>query len=115
MDFKGSEIKFHKLDNKFHYIIFQEKQKQYVWGAITRLSTHYNRIRLLSEKKNGFYEAIAQHKAIINIIENKEVDKVEELVREHISEPIKLWESLLRKNSPYFNYFDLNCNLLSPS
>ena len=40
------------------------------------------------------------------LIENKEVDQVENILREHIMEPIKQWENLYRIDSPYINYFD---------
>ena len=54
-------------------------------------------MRVLSEIENRFDQAIAQHKKIIAIIENKEVDQVEKILREHIMEPIKLWEKLYSK------------------
>lgn len=104
---KGMEREFHKLDKEFHYTIFQGSMKVHVWEAITRISTHYNRIRLLSEMQHSFDEAIAQHKRIIQILEDKDCDQVEDIVRAHIIEPIKLWEDLFREDSPYLNYFDL--------
>lgn len=103
---KGLEREFHRLDTNLHHIIYQGNQKENIWGAITRLGTHYNRIRVLSEIQYSFDEAIAQHEIIVSIIENKEKDKVEEIVRQHILEPMKLWESLFSKDSPYLNYFD---------
>jgi DNA-binding GntR family transcriptional regulator len=101
------EREFHKLDTAFHFMIFQGNQKENVWSAITRLSTHYNRIRLLSEMKHNFNKAIYDHEKIIDIIEKKEMEKVEEIVRQHIIEPMRLWESLFSEDSPYYNYFEL--------
>jgi DNA-binding GntR family transcriptional regulator len=104
---KGMEREFHKLDTQFHHIIFQGNNRENVWGAIIRLSTHYNRMRLLSEiEDHGFANKVAQHKNIVKIIENKEVDKVEASVREHIIEPIKHWEDLFDPDSIYAHYFD---------
>ncbi|MBP3041929.1 FCD domain-containing protein, partial [Bacillaceae bacterium Marseille-Q3522] len=103
---KGVEREYHKLDTKFHYIIFQGNNKENIWAAITRLSTHYNRIRQLSEMERSFEEAIEQHKIIIQLIENKEADKVDQVVDKHIVEPIKYWRNLYKPDSPYFNYFD---------
>lgn len=103
---KGVEQEFHILDNEFHYLIYGGNNKENVWAAITRLSTHYNRVRLLSEMEHNFDDAIVQHKNIISVIEKKEIDKVEKLVREHIVEPVKLWEELYKPDSPYVNYFD---------
>jgi DNA-binding GntR family transcriptional regulator len=103
---EGAEQDFHKLDTKFHHIIFQGNKKENVWAAITRLSTHYNRIRQLSEIEHSFDQAIAQHEVFIRIIENKEINNVEEIVRQHIIDPIKTWKTLFREESPYLNYFD---------
>ena len=107
LDQKGMEQEFHKLDKQFHFLIFQGNNKENVWDSIIRLSTHYNRMRLLAEMNLSFSDAILQHKAIVQMIENKDVDQVETIVREHIIEPTKLWEDLYKPNSPYVEYFDL--------
>jgi DNA-binding GntR family transcriptional regulator len=103
---KGAERQFHKLDTMFHHILYKGNKKENVWAAITRLSTHYNRIRVLSEMKQSFERAVAQHERYIQIIENKEVDKVAEIVKEHILDPIKTWEVLYSDDSPYTDYFE---------
>lgn len=105
---KDAERKFHTLDTNFHYTIYQGNKKENVWAAITRLSTHYNRIRILSEMKNSFEKAISQHETILDIIEKKESEKAEEIVRQHILEPMGLWKNLFQEGSPYLNYFDLS-------
>ena len=58
---KGKETDFHNLDKEFHQIIFKGNQKENIWEAITRISTHYNRMRLLSEMRYSYDEVIAQH------------------------------------------------------
>jgi GntR family transcriptional regulator, rspAB operon transcriptional repressor len=104
----GRERDFHKLDLEFHHTIFHGLGKENVWGAIARLSTHYNRIRLLSEMNRSFQVAITQHQEIIEIIENKDKEKVDNIVREHIVEPIKFWKNLYSEESPYVSYFDIS-------
>ncbi|WP_338471870.1 GntR family transcriptional regulator [Niallia sp. XMNu-256] len=101
----GKEREFHTLDKEFHSIIFLGNKKEHVWEAITRISTHYNRMRLLSEMQHHFDEAIIQHGKIVEILENKDCEQVEEIVRQHIIEPIKLWDEFIQDNSPYHNYF----------
>ena len=61
---------------------------------------------MLSEIENRFDCAVAQHKKMIDIIENKEIDQVEKIMREHILDPIKLWERLYSTDSRYVDYFD---------
>lgn len=102
---KGMELEFHRLDKQFHFKIFQENNMEHVWGAITRLSTHYNRMRLLSEMENNFAVAVEQHKQIIQIIEEKAVDQVDQMMKQHIIEPKKVWEDFFHSDSPYKDYF----------
>lgn len=99
-------LEFHKLDTEFHHIFFRANKKDHVWTSITRLSTHYNRMRLLFEMERNFDEAIIQHKKMIQMIENKEVKQVEMIVREHILEPMKHWPELYQVDSTYAHYFD---------
>lgn len=105
---KTNGLAFHKLDTKFHSIIFQGKNKEHIWDAITRLSTHYNRMRVLSEMENSYYTAFLEHKKIIQVIEEKDIEHVEELVYTHILKPTKTWEKLYQPDSPYVDYFDLS-------
>lgn len=104
---KGKEREFHKLDKEFHRIIFEGKKNENIWTAIMRISTHYNRIRLLSEMQHNFDEPIAQHAKIIEILETKDCDAVEGIVRQHIIEPIKHWDDLFKEGSPYIKYFEM--------
>ena len=106
-DQKGMEREFHKLDKEFHHIIFKGNQKEHVWKAITIISTHYNRMRLLSEMQHSFVDAIDQHKKIVEILETKDCSLVEDIIKQHIIEPIKCWEDLFKMDSPYIGYFEL--------
>ena len=40
---------------------------------------------------------LMQHGRIVEILENKDCDQVEEIVRQHIIEPIKLWEEFINR------------------
>lgn len=101
-------IDFYKLDTQFHKILFQGMGKEHVWEAITKLSTHYNRVRVLSEIEHSYLRAFSEHKDILRIIENKEVDKVERILYNHIMKPTELWEQYYKPESPYSCYFDLS-------
>jgi GntR family transcriptional regulator, rspAB operon transcriptional repressor len=90
----GTGWNFQKLDIHFHYTIFQGNQRQNLWDAITLLDGHYNRMMIFSENEHHIDDFIAHHKKLITMIENKEIDQIENLLREHILEPIKCWENL---------------------
>ena len=61
---------------------------------------------MLSQKEHDFYELITDHKNIISIIENKEIDQVENILGKHILEPIEGWRNLYHQESAYTSYFD---------
>ena len=63
-------------------------------------------MRLLYEKEHGFNHTIIQHKKIVEIIGNKEVDQVEDAIRQLSIEPTKLWEDFCQLESRYVDYFD---------
>ncbi|MGM0524055.1 MAG: GntR family transcriptional regulator [Bacillota bacterium] len=103
---QGTEQQFHELDKEFHYLIFKGVKKEHVWGAITRLSTHYNRIRLLSEIEFSFENALKQHKRIVEIIDTKALSLVNPMIDEHILAPTKQWHKLYEDESEFSHYFD---------
>ena len=110
---KRKEWEFHKLDTQFHQIIFATNEKENIWTSIIRLSTHYNRIRILFEMEHSFNHAISQHKEILHIIENKDIHKVEDILKKHIIEPMKLWNHYYKRDNALLNYFDFSSRKFS--
>ena len=103
---KGTMWEFKRLDENFHYIIFQGSKRMMMWDAITQLAAHYHRIEMLSQKEHDFNELITDHKNVISIIEKKEIDQVESILGRHILEPIEAWRNLYNQESVYTSYFD---------
>jgi DNA-binding GntR family transcriptional regulator len=84
--FEENQIELFKLDNKFHQIIYEEVNKKKVWKAIKQMNTHYDRVRLIDAiEKTNLEKILSQHKQIIEIIKNKDFDKIDEIVLLHLS------------------------------
>lgn len=98
---------FHELDNEFHHLLFSGVGKPHVWQAIMRMSTHYNRMRLLFEKEHRFEEAMLQHETMLDVIERGDVSKVEDVITQHVMKPKRQWQGLIDDTSPYATYFDM--------
>ncbi|PJI09186.1 MULTISPECIES: GntR family transcriptional regulator [Clostridium] len=98
-------LEFHRLDIEFHGIIFSGVNLQEVWKGILRISTHYNRMRLLSELKHFSESLVKQHEEFINVIRSKDIDAIEPLLFKHFKEPKKYWNMLFDSNSQYKDYF----------
>ena len=86
-----SAIEFHKLDKKFHQLLFEGSNKKNIWNSILNISTHYNRMRLLFEMQANKEEIINQHEEYLNVIKNKSLDDIDRIVTKHIKGKAKEW------------------------
>lgn len=85
LDFDEDLHKLFDLDNQFHSLIFDYYNKKNIWKIIKKLAIHYDRLRLLdSLNKSCTLKIYEQHKKIIEIIENKSIEKIDFLISEHL-------------------------------
>lgn len=110
VDKKDSAIEFHKLDIEFHRLLFLGVKKQNIWNNILNLSTHYNRMRLLSDINKDKNYIIKEHEEYLNIIMNNNENNgknnlnIENIVTKHIKDPIKYWDDLINNNKEINTY-----------
>lgn len=97
-------FEFHKLDIEFHGIIFSGTNLEEVWKGILKTSTHYNRLRLLSEMKYPNKVSIEQHEQFFLAIKNKDATSIEVLIDNHFKKCKKDWENIFNNDSEYKNY-----------
>ncbi|ADL51992.1 GntR family transcriptional regulator [Clostridium cellulovorans] len=107
-DMEGGEKEFHKLDNRFHELFFLGVNKVNVWQSILNISTHYNRMRLLSQAEDPKKDVVEQHAEFIKVIKEKHIDKVESLINDHMRYTKKSWEHLLEEKNESHNFFKIN-------
>ncbi len=98
-------LEFHHLDIEFHGIIFSGVNLEDVWEGVLKISTHYNRLRLLSELKYSNKCLIEQHEKFFHSIKNKDIKAIEPLLFEHFKKPKEQWGALLNCDSEYKDYF----------
>ncbi|MEG1311416.1 MAG: GntR family transcriptional regulator [Romboutsia sp.] len=103
-DKEGKEIEIHDLDKKFHKLIFLGCNKINIWDSIMNISTHYNRMRLISEMKSNKKQIINQHGEMLDIIKNKDVYKIDEYINKHIMKPAKKWNEIIDENEDLKSY-----------
>ncbi|MGL5625881.1 FCD domain-containing protein, partial [Cetobacterium sp.] len=85
LNFDGDLHEFFTLDNEFHYILFEHYNKKNSWKAIKRLSTHYDRLRLLDAlEKTNIEATLNQHIKIVELIKNKDDKNVDTLIEKHL-------------------------------
>ncbi|WP_195924321.1 GntR family transcriptional regulator [Sarcina ventriculi] len=83
-DKENNELEFHHLDNEFHRLLFEGVNKKNIWEAIGKISTHYNRMRLLNEISQDKNKIISEHTKYLTTIKNKDINSVNNIVLEHI-------------------------------
>ncbi|MGL6115759.1 MAG: GntR family transcriptional regulator, partial [Cetobacterium sp.] len=103
LSFSHNLHEFFSLDNEFHTILFDRYNKKNIWKAIKRLSTHYDRLRLIDAlEKTNIEATLNQHIEILNVIKNRDVDKVDRLVEEHLLNYKEVIEKYREKYCTYF-------------
>ena len=102
---EGGELEFHKLDNKFHEILFTGVRKSNVWQSILSISTHYNRLRLLTQKTDSKEDVVNQHREFLKVIKNKDVSGINKIMNSHRTYSMSTWDYLLQEGSGVSDYF----------
>ena len=98
-----SYMKLFKLDTNFHKLIFQGCDKSTIWSSMQQVSTHLNRFRMLSLAADfNREEVIADHKKIYTALKERDKEKAEQIMKNHI-ERIQIDEKKLKSDYP--NYF----------
>ncbi len=77
---------FIAADKEFHRLMYVAAGLPRLWGVVTRMSGHTDRLRLLHVPADGKAESIqAGHLAILEAIEAGQVEAAQQAVREHLS------------------------------
>lgn len=95
--------KLYEADEEFHKTIFEGSNKKRIWNSINDGSTEFQRIRMLRLSANSSFDNIyMQHQEIFEAIKNKDAEKAEEFMREHLN-MVTFDKDEIRKIYP--NYF----------
>ena len=86
--------RFSELDDNYHSIIFKGHQRENTWNAIAQMAADYHRMIMLIGNESHIEHMIAEHEDILSIIEKKEVERVEHVLRDHIFKPIEGWRQM---------------------
>ena len=62
-------------------------------------------MRLLTQKKDSKKSVVEQHREFLNVINNKDISKVEELIDKHMKFSMKSWDYLIKHDEEISKYF----------
>lgn len=74
-----------ELDNEFHKLLFLLCHKENSYNMLSEFSIHFDRVRNLALTVEGRENIIEDHKALLDAILNKEVEKAKSILGEHLS------------------------------
>lgn len=101
------EVEFEKLDFEFHEILFDGVGMQDIWSSIIMLSSNYKRMRLMYgiyHENNINEQVLNQHEEILNIIKNKDIDKIDILIDKHIKSSLDKWIDFVKSDKNIQTY-----------
>ncbi len=89
--------KLHELDKHFHALIFEGQRRNHTWKAIEQMISNYQRMMNLSQTDAHFKKMIVEHKEIVRIIEEKEIEQIDDVLRKHILDPVSNWKEIYKE------------------
>ena len=95
--------KLFELDEEFHRVIFSKCGKTNAWALVQNMYNHYKRVRLLLlATKFDWGVILRQHTEMIECIKNRQPDRIETVMKEHLG--VLVFEKTELKEK-YPNYF----------
>ena len=96
---------FLMLDLEMHAIWFCSMNKWYIWQNLTKPQPDYSRFtRLDVVRANNVPDVLSEHREILRVIREKDVDAIEPLIRHHLYGGLRRMGTQLyaEKYRPYF-------------
>ena len=76
---------FYRLDAQMHGVWFEAMKKSWLWKLLQEQQLHYTRFRMLDfETETDFPRIIKEHKRIFDLIEAKDISRMEEALKDHL-------------------------------
>lgn len=92
-----------ELDEAFHHTISIGCGKERIWSVIQQMNAHLNRIRMLSLAADFKWDLIlSEHEGIVQAIKNKQPEKAEKVMEDHLKK-LKFEQNKLKEM--YSEYF----------
>ncbi|SIR24583.1 GntR family transcriptional regulator [Halanaerobium kushneri] len=100
---QNNYLKLFEYDNEFHKMLFEGCNMENIWTSIEQISSHLNRMRILSLSADfNRSDVIEDHQRIINTIRERDSKKALQVMESHISR-IKFDQEKLKRDYP--DYF----------
>ena len=96
-------LEFFNTDDEMHHLFYSETGLEQCWNVLSSHTGNERRIRILSYKAEGIVDSVlAEHTALIEHIENKDIEGTLSLDRKHLSRLTEELEILKEQFPQYF-------------
>ncbi|MCQ8212049.1 GntR family transcriptional regulator [Cetobacterium somerae] len=96
---------FYDLDCQLHKLWYELTKNIFIWEQIEKAQIHYKRFKMLDILEVKNFKAIYEdHKMLVEVIKEKNTDKIEEIISEHLFSGINRLQNLI--HGEFENYFN---------
>lgn len=99
----GRCLEYKELDDQFHQLAFEITHEELSADIVRQVNGHYDRIRLITAwEGNIVFNAIEEHSRLVDCVEQRDVERAQQLLRSHLQQ---LWvqeRALLQRYPDYF-------------
>ena len=82
---EGDLRKFVEVDDKFHFVLYEETGREFCKDILRTQSGHYHRMRLLAGREPGVNEKILEdHQRLVSALARLDIKKARKVFTEHI-------------------------------
>ncbi|WP_432204750.1 GntR family transcriptional regulator [Cetobacterium somerae] len=98
---------FYDLDCQLHKLWYELTKNLFIWEKIEKAQVHYKRFKMLDilEVKN-FKDIYKDHKELIEAIKDKNIEKIDKVISDHLYSGIKRLQELIQ--GEFSEYFKKN-------
>lgn len=110
----GDVYRFIELDNEFHRMVYAAAGKEYVWASLSRVSSHYDRVRHMGLLVGMDQMSPDEHVKLLQmLLFDRKLDAAafEPVLQAHLFHFVKFFDELTKA---YPDHFDLNEKGFSP-
>lgn len=96
------------LDNEFHKIIFKLTGRIGIWEYLQNIQHHYDRFRIFVDQgdKEKLTKLYNEHCQLAKCVKENDIEKIDELFKDHLYYGISNGTELILKNKKYFTIFN---------
>ncbi len=80
----GRCLEYKELDDQFHQLAFETTHEELSADIVRQVNGHYDRIRLITAwEGNIAFNAIEEHSRLVDCVEQRDVERAQQLLRSH--------------------------------